>query len=213
MNQWVPFQSFVKGPVKAGGLCEIYGVPVDWIVRFPGFNPATQYLDGDIVLGYQKYWLRFQVAPTDKGFSEELKYLKGRPFWEQRLQFRLNWQSGSQHIKLNNMANHRWVFLVKEAGTGIFYVIGKPDVGADISASYNNQQGTITQISASFKAIHRAPLYNGVNRAVCRIVDVQGNFIRDADGNYLAVICDMVTPPDPGGAEFSNEYSNEFFIP
>jgi hypothetical protein len=218
MNQWVQFDSFPKGPVTTGQICAVYGVPVDWIVQFPEFNPQTQYLQGDIILGYQKTWLRFMPAATRKVFREASKTLKGRPYWDQSLGFKINWQSGLTHIKASNMVNHRWVFMVKEAGTGQYYVIGKPPVGAEIAISYSNEQGTVTEFSASFQALHRAPLYTGVNRSVIRLVDAQGNFIIDAEGNYVCSIGPAVGLPDTptvgdfttGDFDFTN---NDFIVP
>lgn len=213
MNQWVQHESFIKGPVKPGRICQIWGVPVDWLIHFPEFSSETQYLDGDMVVGWEKYWLKFAVAPTGKGFKEELKYLKGRPYWELTLNFRTYWQSGQHDIKINNMANHRWIFMFKEGDTGMYYVIGKPPVGAEISVVYSNDQGTVTDFKATFKSLHRAPLYTGVNRAAVRIVDAEGNFIVDAEGNYLCTIGDMVTPTDPVG-DFSGEdfTGSDFYV-
>jgi hypothetical protein len=211
MNQWVGLQSMVKGPVKSGNICQIWGVPVDWLVKYPEFNPTTQYLNGDMVVGWQKYWLKFAASASGKGFKEELKYLKGSAYWEQTLQFRTCWQSGQTDITINNMAHHRWIFMFKEAGTGIYYVIGKPWVGAELAVTYSNSQGTITEFKASFKSIHRAPLYTGVNRAAVRIVDAGGNFIIDAEGNYLCTIGEMVAPTDPAGDFSGSDFTNSDF--
>ena len=213
MNQWVQFDSFPKGPVTTGHICAVYGVPVDWIVRFPEFNPATQYLDGDIILAYQKTWLRFVPASTRRVFKEGSKTLKGRPYWEQSLTFKINWQSGQTHVKASNMVNHRWVFMVKEAGTGQYYVIGKPPVGADLTIAYTNEQGTVTEFSSSFQALHRAPLYTGVNRSVIRLVDGSGNFIVDGEGNYICSIGPAVAlPSTPTGGDFADDdFTNSTF--
>lgn len=213
MNQWVQFDSFPKGPVTTGHICAVYGVPVDWIVRFPEFNPATQYLDGDIILAYQKTWLRFVPASTRRVFKEGSKTLKGRPYWEQSLSFKINWQSGQTHVKASNMVNHRWVFMVKEAGTGQYYVIGKPPVGADLTIAYTNEQGTVTEFSSSFQALHRAPLYTGVNRSVIRLVDGSGNFIVDGEGNYICSIGPAVAlPSTPTGGDFADDdFTNSTF--
>jgi hypothetical protein len=211
MNQWVQHSSFVKGPVTTGNICQVWGVPVDWLVQFPGFSPTTQYLDGDMVVGWEKYWLKLAVASSAKGFEEEVKYIKGRKYWDQTLMFRTYWQSGQHDIKIDNMTNHRWIFMFKEAGTGMYYVIGKPPVGADLSVTYSNKQGTVTDFKATFKSIHRAPLYTGVHRAAVRIVDAEGNFIVDAEGNYLCTIGDMVTPPDGVGDFSSADFTNEDF--
>jgi len=214
MNQWVQFDSFPKGPVTTGQICAVYGVPVDWIVQFPEFNPQTQYLQGDIILGYQKTWLRFVPAATRKVFREASKTLKGRPYWDQSLGFKINWQSGLTHIKASNMVNHRWVFMVKEAGTGQYYVIGKPPVGAEIAISYTNEQGTVTEFSASFQALHRAPLYTGVNRSAIRVTDAAGNFITDGEGNYVGSIgAPGSWPAIPAGTDFSSiDFTGNNFI-
>ena len=161
MNQWVQFENFVKGPVTSGQICKIYGIPVEWLTSFPSFDPESQYLQGSFALLEGKSWIRFIVAASSKSLDEEVKLLKGRPYWEQSLSFRLNWQSGEQSMKLNNMANHRWVFAIQEGGTGLTYILGKPPVGAEVQVTYSNKQGTITDIKASFKAIHRLPIYVG----------------------------------------------------
>jgi hypothetical protein len=213
MNQWVSLESLQKGPVKSGNICQIWGIPVDHLVKYPEFSPTTQYLDGDIIVGWQKYWLKFAASASGKGFKEELKYLKGSPYWEQSLTFRAYWQSGQTDVMINNMAHHRWIFMFKEAGTGMYYVIGKTPVGSDLAVTYTNGQGTITEFKATFKSLHRAPLYTGVNRAAVRIVDADGNFIIDAEGNYLCTIGDMITPPsgagDFSGADFTND---DFYV-
>lgn len=215
MNQWVQHDSFPRGPVTSGQICAVYGVPVEWIVDFPGFNPTTQYLEGDIILAYQKTWLRFVVSPSRKNLKDSSKIFKGRPLWEQNLQFRIHWTSGQTHVKTSNMANSRWVFMVKEAGTGQYYVIGKPPVGAELTVAYTNEQGTVTDFSASFQAIHRTPLYTGVNRSVIRLVDGDGNFLIDSDGNYICSIGPAVTLPEiPTGGDFASAdfTSNDFLV-
>lgn len=216
MNQWVQLESFGKGPVKKGQVCEVYGIPVDWILDFPEFDPQSQYVTGDIVAGWQKYWLRFNVAASGKGFEETTRTLKGRTYWEQTFKFRLNWQSGRQNVKLQNMTNHRWVFLFREGGTGLYYLVGKPPVGAELTINYSNGQNTVTDIQIKFQSIHRAPLYTGVNRGSRRIADGVGNFLVDADGNYICTVGDPIMAPPvlETEGEFSNDdFSNEFFVP
>ena len=213
MNQWVSFTSLTKGPATTGQICQIYGVPVEWISIFPKFDPETQYLDGNIVLDYQKTWFKFNPGASGKFFDESTKALKGRTFWEQKISFNLFWQSGPQDVKLQNMINHRWVFLFKEAGTGIYYVVGKPPVGATVSIGYTNKQGTVTEISANFQSIHRAPLYTGVNQSMYRYIDEDGNFIVDEDGNYLGEPGPITLAPDGTLGEFSGtDFTNDDFF-
>jgi hypothetical protein len=192
----------------------VYAVPVEWVAVFPKFDPLTQYLQGDIVLGYEKYWIRINVSASGKSFSEATRKLNGLTAWEQKISLRLNWQSGPQDVRLQNMTNHRWIFLIREAGTAIYYVVGKPPTGAEVNFEYQSETGTVTNIDVSFQSIHRAPLYTGVNRALCRIVDVDGNFLVDSEGNYLATYCDMVAPADPSAGEFANSdfASSDFYV-
>jgi hypothetical protein len=104
--------------------------------------------------------------------------------------------------------------MVKEAGTGQYYVIGKPPVGAEIAISYTNEQGTVTEFSASFQALHRAPLYTGVNRSVIRLIDADGNFIVDAEGNYVCSIGPAVAlPSTPTGGDFASaDFTSDDFV-
>lgn len=214
MNQWVNFTSFAKGKPTSGNICQVYGVPVEWIAIFPKFDPETQYLDGNIVLDYQKTWFKFSPGASGKVFEETTKQLKGRAYWEQKISFPLFWQSGPQHVKLNNMANHRWVFLFKES-TGIYYVVGKPGVGAVVNIDYTNQQGTVTKISASAQSLHRAPLYTGVNQSMYRFVDEDGNFIYDEETEmYLGAPGPIAEAPEGTIGEFAGYdfTDDEFYV-
>jgi len=213
MNQWLAHNNFLQGPATSGNICAIYAVPVEWIHVFPDFDPATQYLKGDIVLKYEKYWIKFSVPGANKSFDEITKTLNGRTYWDQKLSFTLYSQSGNQDVRLGNMANHRWVFLFREGGTGIYYVVGKPAAGAELTIGYSNKSGTATDLTVQFRSIHRAPLYTGVNRALCRLIDDEGNFVVDGDGNYVTLLCDMVVPDNPAGGDFAGaDFNTDFYV-
>ena len=107
------------------------------------------------------------------------------------------------------MAHHRWVFLVKEAGTNLLYVIGKPPVGAELSVAYSDKQGTVTDFTAKFQSIHRAPIYPGEKKAAIRVLDSSGNFLIDINGDYVVSVGDMVTPAISTG-DFGNFNNTNF---
>lgn len=212
MNAWVQLSKLVKGPVTAGGICKAWAIPVDWIYKFPSYDPATQYLNGDIVTAPKKYWIEVELPASGKGFEESSKYINGRHFWEQTFNFRIYWQSGQTHVKVANMLHHRWVFMFKEAGTGMYYIVGLPKVGAQLDVTYKNAQGTITDFKGVAQSTNRAPLYTGVNRSSIRIVDAIGDPIFDDDGNPIFVIGDMVSPIVIGDFDKADFTNNEFYV-
>ena len=212
MNAWVQLSKLVKGPVTAGGVCKMWAIPVDWIFLFPKFNPTTQYLDGDIVTAWKKYWFAIDLPASGKGFEEASKESNGRSYWEQTFSFRIYWQSGQTDVKIANMLHHRWIFLFKEAGTGMYYVVGMPPVGAQLQVVYKNAQGTITEFKGIAQSTHRAPLYTGVNRSAKRLVDTSGNPVVDDNGDYLYTIGEMIVPSVEGDFSREDFTENEFYV-
>ncbi len=161
MNEWISLQSIPRSTVTSGGICQVWGVPVEWIDEIPRENPLTQIISGTITLTGDHVWIPFIWAHPSKAFSEEGKIQNGLPYWETKLTGTAYWNPADHHIQANNILFHRWVFLVKEAGTGNYYLIGKPGTGAKITVSYNSRPGTKTETTAVFQAKHRAPLYTG----------------------------------------------------
>ena len=161
MNEWKELTSIPRSAITSGGLCQVWGVPVEWVETFPSVNALTQIISSDIQLLAGKSWISFLWAHPSRAFSEEGKIFNGTPLWEQKLSGKLYSNTTDASLQHNNMLFHRWVFLVKEAGTGNIYVVGKPPVGAALSIQYNSNQGTITEVTAAFRSIHRAPIYTG----------------------------------------------------
>ena len=162
MNEWISQQSVPRSSVTSGQICQVLGVPVEWIMSFPSVDPLTQRMTTDITLLGGKSWIPFLVASTGKSVDEESKSLNGSNYWEHKLSGNFYWQNADQHIQFNNMVLHRWVFLVKEGGTGLIYIIGKPSAGATVSINYSNKSGTVTSLTASHRALHRMIIYGGV---------------------------------------------------
>ena len=162
MNEWKELTSIPRSAITSGGFCQVWGVPVEWVDSFPNTDPLTQKLQGSITLIDGKSFISFLWAHPSRVFSEEGKIFNGTPLWEQKLTGKLYSNTTDIHLQHNNMLFHRWVFLAKEAGTGNIYVIGKPSTGAALTISYNSGQGTVTEVTATFRSIHRAPVYEGV---------------------------------------------------
>ena len=161
MNEWVQLQSQPKGSITAGGLCRVYGVPVEWVQDIPRENPVSQTITDDIALAAGKDWIPFVWAHSSRVFSEDGKIQGGQPYWESKLTGTLYWNPANQHIQGNNMLFHRWVFLVKESGTTNWYLIGTARKGASMTINYQSRPGTKTEVTAMFRAANRAPIYEG----------------------------------------------------
>ena len=209
MNEWLALPSLPKGPVTAGTPCALYGVPVEWVSSFPSFSPTTQKLFGNISLKEGKEWLVFTIAASGKEFQESSKTLNGLPYWEQQIQGNLYWQGSLQHVSISNMLNHRWIFIVKEGGTGLRYVVGSPKVGATVSANYTNKQGTVTGVTIAFRSPHRAPLYYGrINETMGFLIMGDGGYLVDAGGGRLALFSTVAETPagDFSAADFTSDF-------
>lgn len=161
MNEWVSLQSIPKSAVTSGGLCQVWGVPVEWIESIPRESPLTQMIEDTITLVGSRAWIPFLWSHPTRVFTEEGKIQNGQPYWEQKLTGSVYWNPTGQHIQAGNMLFHRWVFLVKEAGTGNYYLIGKPSSGAKLTVAYTSKTGTKTEITATVTDKHRACLYLG----------------------------------------------------
>lgn len=161
MNEWIALQSQPRSTVTAGGLCRVYGVPLEWIQNIPRENPLSQTITDDIALAAGRSWIPFIWASASKTFSEEGRTDNGQPIWETRLNGAVYWNPSGQHIQAGNVVYHLWVFLVKEAGTGNYYLVGTQNKGARMGVSYQSRPGTKTEFTAAFRSMRRAPIYTG----------------------------------------------------
>jgi hypothetical protein len=159
--EWLSLSTLPRGKVSPGSACLLAAVPEEWVETWPDVDPTTQMISGTIVLKTDRQWLRMLLVSKKRIFKEESQRSNAGLSFLQSIQGRTAGHSIPLHLLVGNWANHRWVILYHEAGTGITYLIGKPGSGALLDFKYSNETGTITEVSLQRTAITRAPVYQG----------------------------------------------------
>jgi hypothetical protein len=118
-------------------------------------------LTGNITLAAGKQWLRMLLIRKSTPMQVDDQRNGAGLFRQINIGGRTAGHSVVIHNYLNNYPHHQWVLLYKEAGLDITYVIGSPNSGATLSASYNNENNTVNNLQFTHSALHRPLIYRG----------------------------------------------------
>jgi hypothetical protein len=176
-------ESLIRGKVAAGSACLIAAVPEEWIFSIPAADPATGAINADIVLKTGYKWLRTVLVSRTRFFKEENTRSDAGKSWQQSITGRSVGNSQALYNLLGVWTDHRWVLLYKEAGTNATYLIGKPGSGAVANVQYSNEGATVSGLTFTRAAVHRANHYGGSyqldnNVSITKNDNVQSHFYR-----------------------------------
>jgi len=153
--------SIPRGQVAPGSACLIAAVPEEWIDTIPQANPISGFLEQDITLSPGRAWLRLILTSRKRTLRHTTQRNTAGITYPVTIAGTTVGTSSYLHNLLAIYELHRWVLLYTEAGTGITYLIGRPQAGAIITADYNNTQATQHSLTINYTGTQKTPVYQG----------------------------------------------------
>lgn len=172
-----------KGPYAAG-ICSVMITPREWLQNDPVIDFATGRVLIVPTLKSNKFWMQLGFTPKSYFYDEPGKSAKSGPYYEIIVSGLLNDYNYSLQQVLQTLLYHEFVVVLRDRNHRR-KIVGNTSAGMKLAKNYtqkNSPSGQITEIILTMESEDPAPFYNPDNTP-----EILGNFLIDANGNYLLV--------------------------
>lgn len=170
---------------QVAGICNIVITPREWLQ----VDPVVDYDTGKVlttpILKTNRFWMLLNLAPRSYDYTEAPKVNKSGDYYEIAASGAINTYNYSLRLVLQTLRNSEFVAIVRDRNKRR-RIVGNTVAALKLKTAYrqkNSPSGDENlEITLSMDAEDPAPFYNPDNTP-----EILGNFLIDADGNYLLV--------------------------
>ncbi|HVZ97978.1 MAG TPA: hypothetical protein VG847_13945 [Chitinophagaceae bacterium] len=171
--------------IHSAGLWKVDITPREWLYADPVIDFATGTVLNAVTLKANKFWLRMQLTPASYDYSETPKNVKSGDYYEIALSGLLNTFNPplQQIIETIRFSDIVAIVFDRNQRRKLF---GNTNNGLKLTVthSHKNTPAGVEQLAISLTGQSEIlpPYYNPDDTP-----DIEGNFLIDADGNYLLI--------------------------